>query len=68
MPKQFLLTSQRFLYPAGTPVFSAQVHDYGLARDDTNATGVPHVSVTLDKDGGYPFFTVLAADLAASPA
>lgn len=33
--------------------------DYGLARDDTELTGIKHISVTLDPDGiGTPFFTV----------
>jgi len=43
---------------AGTIVFACTKHDYGLARDDTRMTGVPHISVTMKSDGGYPFFTV----------
>jgi hypothetical protein len=50
-------------YPAGTICYGLMMHDYGLASDDTRITGVPHVSVTLDPDGGYPSFTVVAADL-----
>jgi len=43
---------------AGTVVYSCAKHDYGLADDDTRMTGVRHVSVTLNPDGDYPFFTV----------
>lgn len=43
---------------AGTVVYACAKHDYGLARDDTRMTGIVHISVTLDPDGDYPFFTV----------
>jgi len=43
---------------AGTIVYACAHHDYGLSRDDTRITGVPHISVTLNPDGYYPFFTV----------
>lgn len=43
---------------AGDTVYDCKGHDYGLARDDTESTGVKHISVTLDPNGGYPFFTV----------
>ena len=42
----------------GAIVYKFVRYDYGLASDDTRMTGVPHVSVTLDPEGGYPFFTV----------
>lgn len=35
---------------------------YGLARDDTEATGVAHVCV-CDNPSGQPFFTVPFEDL-----
>lgn len=41
----------------GTVVYRLAGSDYGLARDDTVATGVEHVSVTLKPDGDYPSFT-----------
>lgn len=47
---------------AGTIVYGCAHHDYGLASDDTRATGVPHMSVTLNSDGSYPFFTVPERD------
>ena len=43
---------------AGTIVYPCAKPDYGLAGDDTRMTGVCHVSVTLNHDGDYPFFTV----------
>lgn len=42
---------------AGTIVYELMKSDYGLACDDSNATGVHHVSVTLNHDGDYPSFT-----------
>lgn len=43
---------------AGTIVYPCAMPDYGLADDDTRMTGIRHVSVTLNPDGDYPFFTV----------
>lgn len=54
-------------YPVGTICYDFMRHDYGLASDDTRITGVPHVSVTLDPDGGYPSFTIVATDLEEVP-
>lgn len=42
----------------GDIVYECTKHDYGLANDDTRATGVLHTSVTLDENGDYPFFTI----------
>lgn len=52
---------------AGDTVYRCVGHDYGGASDDTRITGAPHMSVTLDPDGGYPFFTVPVADLDRQP-
>jgi hypothetical protein len=49
--------------PAGTIVYEIRGHDYGLASNDTHATGIEHISVTLKADGDYPFFTVPLEDL-----
>jgi hypothetical protein len=49
--------------PAGTIVWEASGYDYGLAADDTRATGIEHVSVTLNRSGGSPFFTHPKHDL-----
>jgi hypothetical protein len=42
----------------GTAVYSAARHDYGLAAEDSRNTGIEHISVTLDPNGGYPVFTI----------
>lgn len=42
----------------GKFVYSLKYHDYGLASDDTRHTGIEHVSVTFDKTGDYPSFTI----------
>lgn len=47
----------------GHPVYRCINYDYGLAADDTAFTGVKHISVTLQPDGGYPYFTVPERDL-----
>ncbi len=48
---------------AGSIVYRQRGWDYGLASDDTRATGVEHVSVTLNEDGDYPGFTIPLRDL-----
>lgn len=61
MTKKYTLTQDYGTSPdakAGTVVYRLAKSDYGLARDDTDATGIPHVSVTLNPDGDYPSFTV----------
>lgn len=42
----------------GTVVYDFMFHDYGLASDDSRYTGIEHVSVTMDPEGGYPSFTI----------
>ena len=59
----YLLKNDRFEHKAGSRVYPCYVHDYGLARDEELMTGEPHMSVTLDEKGGYPFFTVPVKDL-----
>jgi len=59
----FRLLADRFEHQAGAIVYDAKGYDYGLASDDTRATGKPHVSVTLEPSGDYPTFTVAVADL-----
>jgi hypothetical protein len=63
----YKLTKDRFDHAAGSTVYLCSGHDYGCARDDTNTTGVYHVSVTLKADGSYPFFTVPERDLQPIP-
>lgn len=59
----FRLLADRFEHKAGAICYDAKSYDYGLASDDTRATGQPHVSVTLEPSGDYPTFTVAVADL-----
>ena len=47
----------------GSIVYDCIKYDYGLAKDDTRITGVEHTSVTLESDGGYPYFTVPVEDI-----
>ncbi|WP_043159310.1 hypothetical protein [Bradyrhizobium sp. Ai1a-2] len=67
-PKRFHVLKDRVIgaklfAAAGTIVFDFLQHDYDLASDDSRLTGVEHVSVTLDPNGGRPSFTIPAADL-----
>jgi hypothetical protein len=57
MTKKYKLLRDRFEHKAGITVYAAHLHDYGLARGDSFATGVEHISVTATKDE-YPLFTV----------
>ncbi len=57
------LLKDRFEHKAGTEVFEFIGHDYGCCFDDEQATGEAHVVVTLDPEGGIPFFTVPASDI-----
>ena len=50
---------------AGTVVYDATGYDYGCSSDDTRETGIQHVSVTLNENGDYPFFTIPREDLQA---
>jgi len=54
-------------HPAGTIVYDPKGYDYGLAGDDTRITGIEHVSVTLDPEGGYPTFTIRKSSLKERP-
>lgn len=66
MIKSYTLLRDRSEHLAGITVYRCSCHDYGLARDDTNYTGVEHISVSLKEDGDYPFFTVPLHDLKAN--
>jgi hypothetical protein len=52
---------------AGTIVYTLRLFDYGSAADDTVLLGKPYISVTLDPDGDYPFFTVPVDDVELCP-
>lgn len=64
-PKKYRIKDQPVIGSAagqeqqkGDIVYEFIGHDYGLARDDTFATGTLHTSVTIEKDGSGSFFTV----------
>lgn len=63
MRPKYTLKRQRFILPAGTVVYAYTGHDYGCVGDDNRATGTLHMAVTLDPNGGPPFFTVPLRDL-----
>jgi hypothetical protein len=62
----YILREAHAGYPAGTVLFKLAFHDYGLAGDDTRATGVQHVSMTLNPTGDYPGHTFPESLLAES--
>lgn len=67
-PKAFRVKAKRILRGevcalVGDIVFDQHGYDYGLASDDTHFTGIEHVSVTKEADGGYPGFTIAKRDL-----
>jgi hypothetical protein len=47
----------------GDIVYAIRGHDYGLAHDDEAMNGIPYKSVTFNKDGDYPSFTIPEVDL-----
>jgi hypothetical protein len=47
----------------GTIIYGCLHYDYGCAKDDKRATGIPHGSFTLKSDGDYPFFTMPMTDV-----
>lgn len=66
MTKKYTMLRDSTINPdvkAGATVYDCARHDYGLARDDSRHFGIDHMSVTLDPNGDYPFFTVPVRDL-----
>lgn len=49
----------------GEVVWGCVEPDYGMAADDSVIRGFTHISVTKDRDGGYPFFTIPRDDVEA---
>lgn len=56
--KKYQVNANTQFFKKGDVVYDLINYDYGLARDDTNFTGVYHVSVTRNADGGYPSCTI----------
>jgi hypothetical protein len=46
--KSYMLTRERFGWPAGTIVYDSLECDYGMASQDTRASGTEHVFVGVD--------------------
>lgn len=63
MSTTYRLRREHANHPAGTIVYKCTGCTYGLASDDSRYTGIEHTAVTLDENGGYPFFTVPVQDL-----
>jgi len=65
-PPRYIMLKDSTIEPsvkAGQVVYRCMKYDYGLAADDTALTGVKHISVVLNPDGDYPYFTVPESDL-----
>jgi len=54
---------KKYLTDDGRVVYQFIHHDYGLSSDDTQSTGIKYVSVTLNENGDYPFFTIPVHEL-----
>jgi hypothetical protein len=63
MTKKFKLKANRFEHSAGTICYRFLGWDYGCKSDDERATGVEHTVMTVDPNGGNPFFTVPVNDV-----
>jgi hypothetical protein len=50
----------------GDIVYDQKGYDYGLSSDDTRATGIEHVTVTMNENGDYPGFTIPRNHLAVA--
>jgi hypothetical protein len=46
-------------------VYECLQDDGGCAHEDSLSTGTPHMSVTTDPEGGYPYFTCPTFELKA---
>jgi len=51
----------------GDIVYKCMQGDYGVASQDSRMMGVRFISVTYDKDGDYPFFTIAYDDIQETP-
>jgi hypothetical protein len=60
---KYRLKFERLGNAKGTIVYDCHKHDYGCVSDDERMTGLPHIAVTQNEDGDYPFFTVATQEL-----
>ncbi|WP_395449053.1 hypothetical protein ACHMW7_03860 [Aminobacter sp. UC22_36] len=56
--EQLELPEEALTLTKGTMVFQCVQGTYGLVDSDTRMTGRPHIAITFDPDGGYPFYAV----------
>ena len=59
----YRLKNRRLGFPEGTLVYSCKVYDFNLAEEDTQESGLYHLSVSTNPGGGYPVFTVQPNEL-----
>lgn len=48
---------------AGDIVYKCTRGDYGAAAQDSRMSGIRYISVTFERDGNYPFFTIARDDI-----
>lgn len=60
---KYILLKDRLGHKAGIEVYDYCGCTYGLISDDDHVFGVEHKAVTLDQNGGIPFFTVPKTDI-----
>lgn len=63
--QKFTVSKTHSSLQEGSVVYKFMKYDYGLSRTDTTLSGVPHVSVTMDETGDYPFYSVPESILVA---
>lgn len=67
MTKQYIINRiERCADAAVKPVervYEFTAHDYGCSNDDTRIRGIPHITLTRNPSGGYPFFTIPLEDV-----
>lgn len=54
----FPLPEEALTLVKGTVVYECRLGTYGLVHGEARMTGRPHIAITLDPDGGYPFYVV----------
>lgn len=59
----YQLKTNKFGHAKGTRVYLLVNTDYGSASMDSLFTQIPHISVTVDPKGNYPYITVAVHDL-----
>jgi hypothetical protein len=58
MNQAYILIEDYDGYPKGAKVYFCNMNDFGCSKDDSIETGEDYISVTLNSNGDYPFFTI----------